>query len=119
MNIFRKKYSDFYGDEGGLRSSLVDDTPGAELYFLGIIDILTPYDAKKKVEHLFKSFQYDKESISAINPPEYCKRFLKFMADNIIQDRVNDYANKALPDIPSDYAVDEENDDLIVVNSTT
>lgn len=98
---------------------MADDTPGAELYFLGIIDILTPYDTKKKVEHFLKSIQYDKESISAISPSEYCKRFLKFMADNIIQDRVNDYSNKSLPDIPSDYAVEEQSGDLVIVNSTT
>lgn len=58
--VCRKKFNDFYGDEGGFRSTLSDDSPGDELYFLGIIDILTPYTSKKKVEHLIKSIQHDK-----------------------------------------------------------
>jgi len=54
-----------------------------------------------------------------VSPSEYCKRFLKFMADNIIQDREGDYANKGLPGIPEDYAVEDAEDefDTVVVNS--
>ncbi len=55
-----KRFNDFYGEEGGLRSSIADNSPGEEIYFLGIIDILTPYDSKKKIEHLFKSLHYEK-----------------------------------------------------------
>lgn len=112
-----KKFSNFYSEEGGIRSSLGDNSRGSEIYFLGIIDILTPYDAKKKVEHLFKSIQYSKESISAVSPTDYCKRFLKFMADNIIQDRKNDYANKSLPEIPEEYDTTVGEDDLVIVNN--
>lgn len=31
-----------------------------KLYFLGVIDILTPYDLKKKAEHLIKGIVQDK-----------------------------------------------------------
>ena len=54
-----KRLCEFYVDEGGFRSSLRDNSPGDELYFLGIIDILTPYNSLKKIEHVIKSIQFD------------------------------------------------------------
>ena len=46
--------------------------PTGELYdvilFFGIIDILQDYDISKKLEHAYKSFQYDPTSISAVDP---------------------------------------------------
>ena len=48
------------------------------LYF-GIIDILQDYDISKKLEHAYKSFQYDPTSISAVDPRQYCKRFKDFI----------------------------------------
>jgi 1-phosphatidylinositol-4-phosphate 5-kinase len=34
-----------------------------EIYFMGIIDILTPYNLKKKMENFFKGLRYDKVRI--------------------------------------------------------
>ncbi|XP_042416044.1 phosphatidylinositol 4-phosphate 5-kinase 6-like isoform X1 [Zingiber officinale] len=48
------------------------------LYF-GIIDILQDYDISKKLEHAYKSFQYDPTSISAVDPRQYSKRFRDFI----------------------------------------
>ena len=48
------------------------------LYF-GIIDILQDYDITKKLEHAYKSMQYDPNSISAVDPKQYCKRFRDFI----------------------------------------
>lgn len=50
----------FYSEDGGYWSSLTDGGRGDEVYFLGIIDILTPYSMSKRLEHVFKSIQYDK-----------------------------------------------------------
>lgn len=47
--------------------------------FFGIIDILQDYDISKKLEHAYKSFQYDSTSISAVDPRLYSKRFKDFM----------------------------------------
>jgi 1-phosphatidylinositol-4-phosphate 5-kinase len=47
---------------------------------LGIIDILTPYDIKKKSEHFFKSMTQNKNEISAVKPSNYGNRFMGFMA---------------------------------------
>ena len=57
--------------------------PTGEFYevvlFFGIIDILQDYDISKKLEHAYKSFQFDPTSISAVDPKQYSKRFRDFI----------------------------------------
>ncbi|XP_052187018.1 phosphatidylinositol 4-phosphate 5-kinase 6-like [Diospyros lotus] len=57
--------------------------PTGELYdvilFFGIIDILQDYDISKKLEHAYKSIQYDPTSISAVDPKQYSRRFRDFV----------------------------------------
>ncbi|WOG98036.1 hypothetical protein DCAR_0417377 [Daucus carota subsp. sativus] len=57
--------------------------PTGEFYdvvmFFGIIDILQDYDITKKLEHAYKSIQYDPTSISAVDPRQYAKRFRDFI----------------------------------------
>ncbi len=48
----------FYSDDGGFKSSHKNGDPGDEVYFLGVIDILTPYSVSKRIEHVFKSIQH-------------------------------------------------------------
>ncbi|CAI0407607.1 unnamed protein product [Linum tenue] len=47
--------------------------------YLGIIDILQEYNISKKIEHAYKSFQFDSLSISAVDPTFYSRRFLEFI----------------------------------------
>ena len=47
--------------------------------FFGIIDILQDYDISKKLEHAYKSMQYDATSISAVDPKSYSRRFRDFI----------------------------------------
>ncbi|CAN0878698.1 Phosphatidylinositol 4-phosphate 5-kinase 9 [Linum grandiflorum] len=47
--------------------------------YLGIIDILQEYNMSKKIEHAYKSFQFDSLSISAVDPTFYSRRFLEFI----------------------------------------
>ncbi|XP_072974222.1 phosphatidylinositol 4-phosphate 5-kinase 1-like [Typha angustifolia] len=49
------------------------------LYF-GIIDILQDYDISKKLEHAYKSLQADPNSISAVDPKLYSRRFQDFIS---------------------------------------
>jgi len=51
------------------------------MYFMGVIDILTPYDALKKAEHCAKSIRYfySAAGISCCPPGAYAERFNKFM----------------------------------------
>ncbi|XP_061361095.1 phosphatidylinositol 4-phosphate 5-kinase 5-like isoform X1 [Gastrolobium bilobum] len=57
--------------------------PVGEFYevvlFFGIIDVLQDYDITKKLEHAYKSIQYDPTSISAVDPKQYSKRFRDFI----------------------------------------
>ncbi|XAR69158.1 1-phosphatidylinositol-4-phosphate 5-kinase [Bertholletia excelsa] len=47
--------------------------------YLGIIDILQDYNISKKIEHAYKSIQFDSVSISAVDPKFYSERFLEFI----------------------------------------
>lgn len=47
--------------------------------YLGIIDILQEYNMSKKLEHAYKSIQFDSVSISAVDPTYYSERFLEFI----------------------------------------
>lgn len=70
-------------------SQLIGD-PTGELYdvivYFGIIDILQDYDITKKIEHAYKSFQYDPTSISAVGPKQYSRRFRDFIFRVFVED---------------------------------
>ncbi|XP_008442735.2 phosphatidylinositol 4-phosphate 5-kinase 9 [Cucumis melo] len=51
--------------------------------YLGIIDILQEYNMSKKIEHAYKSIQFDSLSISAVDPTFYSKRFLEFIISRV------------------------------------
>eukprot|EP00927_Polykrikos_kofoidii_P058379 TRINITY_DN5285_c0_g2_i2.p1 TRINITY_DN5285_c0_g2~~TRINITY_DN5285_c0_g2_i2.p1 ORF type:complete len:887 (+),score=125.48 TRINITY_DN5285_c0_g2_i2:104-2662(+) len=51
------------------------------LYFLGIIDILTPYDMYKRIEHQFKALRHDWRGVSCCPPNYYAKRFSDFIGE--------------------------------------
>ncbi|OMH80111.1 Phosphatidylinositol 4-phosphate 5-kinase its3 [Zancudomyces culisetae] len=70
-----------YLSDGGILATNGDNEPTDKLYYLGVIDILTPYSQKKKVEHFFKSIWHVGESdmISAVNPRKYGWRYLSFI----------------------------------------
>ncbi|KAI1332287.1 SAICAR synthase-like protein [Xylariaceae sp. FL0255] len=70
----------FYNDDGGLRATHEDNTPGDEVYYLGVIDCLTHYGMIKKIEHFWKGLSHDRTQISALPPEEYGDRFLNFMS---------------------------------------
>jgi 1-phosphatidylinositol-4-phosphate 5-kinase len=52
----------FYQDEGGLRATDEGNEVMDTIYYLGVIDILTPYGVGKKVEHFWKSLNADRVS---------------------------------------------------------
>ncbi|XP_066528857.1 phosphatidylinositol 5-phosphate 4-kinase type-2 gamma [Hoplias malabaricus] len=60
------------------------DAPQREVYFMGLINILTYYDTKKKAAHAAKTVKHGSGAeISTVHPEQYAKRFLEFIA-NII-----------------------------------
>ncbi|WWC85436.1 uncharacterized protein L201_000299 [Kwoniella dendrophila CBS 6074] len=69
----------FYQDEGGLRSTDEANQNLDVIYYLGIIDICTPYNSLKKIEHFWKSMTEDRHTISCIDPVTYGQRFINFL----------------------------------------
>ncbi|SAM05285.1 hypothetical protein [Absidia glauca] len=69
----------FYADNGGFQSSNRNDEDADLLYFIGVIDIFTPYNFVKRSEHLWKSITQDKNTISSVPPKFYGQRFLRFV----------------------------------------
>jgi len=70
--------------DGGMRSvefesvdehGVVVPHYGHEYYYVGIIDILMLYSIRKRMEHYYKAFRYDDNSISSIDPHRYSIRF--------------------------------------------
>ncbi|GAA5813465.1 hypothetical protein MFLAVUS_006943 [Mucor flavus] len=74
-----RRWCIFYADDGGFRSSDDENRPLDKLYYMGVIDILTPYNFIKRTEHILKSITQDKDTISSVNPIAYGKRFMDFM----------------------------------------
>jgi len=56
---------------------LADDNK--TMYFMGIIDILTPYDEMKRLEHRMKALRHDWRGVSCCPPAFYASRFCKFL----------------------------------------
>lgn len=50
----------FYSDECGYQATNEVDGEMQVVYYLGIIDILTPYNLLKKLEHVWKGLKDDK-----------------------------------------------------------
>ena len=67
-------------EDGGIISET-----GNEIYFVGIIDILTKYNLKKKGEHFFKMIRYCSNNMSCIPPDKYRDRFVNYMSKVIVK----------------------------------
>ncbi|KAN0012253.1 hypothetical protein ACTFIU_007551 [Dictyostelium citrinum] len=57
----------------------IDEDEEGIIYFLGLIDILTTYNLKKRGENAVKGLLFDRTQISAINPKDYQIRFIKYI----------------------------------------
>lgn len=69
----------FYADNGGFRATDANNIPLNEIYYLGVIDCLTPYTFFKRVETFWKGLSNQRGAISAVPPVEYGDRFLTFI----------------------------------------
>jgi hypothetical protein len=68
-------------EDGGIISET-----GNEVYFVGIIDILTKFNFKKKCEHFIKMVRYCSNNMSCTPPTMYRDRFVNYM-NKVIQKR--------------------------------
>ncbi|XP_053907672.1 phosphatidylinositol 5-phosphate 4-kinase type-2 gamma isoform X2 [Cuculus canorus] len=59
-----------------------ESAPRKEVYFMGLIDVLTQYDARKKAAHAAKTVKHGAGAeISTVHPEQYAKRFLDFITN--------------------------------------
>ncbi|XP_050839914.1 phosphatidylinositol 5-phosphate 4-kinase type-2 gamma isoform X34 [Serinus canaria] len=59
-----------------------EGAPRREVYFMGLIDVLTQYDARKKAAHAAKTVKHGAGAeISTVHPEQYAKRFLDFITN--------------------------------------
>jgi hypothetical protein len=57
---------------------------GEHVLFLGVIDILIPFGAKKKAEYSYKHAKHGGNDIFSVIPPDaYAARFSKFINENV------------------------------------
>ena len=64
------------------KGEILDDYT-KDIYYIGIIDILTEFNSGKICEYLSKSIVYMSQSMSCIPPTKYRNRFLKYLNDKI------------------------------------
>ncbi|KAJ1977358.1 Phosphatidylinositol-4-phosphate 5-kinase [Dimargaris xerosporica] len=69
----------FYQDSGGFRATDENNRPASKIYYMGVIDILTPYNMTKRMEHYYKAAVHDAYTISAVHPRVYAHRFVDFI----------------------------------------
>lgn len=83
----RSKYI-FYGHDGGIRATDENNEPLPEIYYLGIIDCLTNYSLKKRLETFWRSLSHARATISAIPSKEYGDRFLAFIKGGLSSNKL-------------------------------
>ena len=64
---------------GGIRATNEDNEPLQEIYYLGIIDYLTNYSFRKRLETFWRSMRHPRLTISAVPALEYGDRFFAFI----------------------------------------
>ena len=75
----------FTQDDGGLCSvDPVTGREGNEVYYLGIIDILQRYNARKKMEHNMKALTHDAAAVSCAPPHFYAQRFISSIGKRML-----------------------------------
>mgnify|MGYP000891964036 FL=1 len=61
---------------------MYDSPDKSEKYLIGIIDILTLFDTRKKMEYCFKRLIHG-DGISAVPPEQYAERFYEFVRGKV------------------------------------
>jgi 1-phosphatidylinositol-4-phosphate 5-kinase len=86
---YLKKDFKFYADSGGFQATNENNEPLNEIYYLGIIDCLTPYTFFKRVETFWKGLSHNRTAVSAVPAQEYGDRFFNFIKSVITKNNNN------------------------------
>ena len=78
--IAKKKLIEKEKDKIIIKDRIFESTDKRYVYILGIIDYLTEFGTKKKLEYRYKRFFNKKKyAMSSINPSKYRQRFILFL----------------------------------------
>ena len=83
-NKIKKNHHEIILDDNGIYNEKYK-----EIYYLGIIDILTNYDTLKKCEFCYKSIRYCTNKMSCICPVKYQERFINYLKKVILPSNHN------------------------------
>ncbi|KAI3479973.1 hypothetical protein L1887_57960 [Cichorium endivia] len=65
-DVSERRHFLFYQDEGGFRSTDENNQPGSMIYYLGVIDLFTPYTSVKRGETIWKGLTQNRHMISSV-----------------------------------------------------
>ncbi|SPO28601.1 related to phosphatidylinositol-4-phosphate 5-kinase [Ustilago trichophora] len=82
-DVSERRHFLFYQDEGGFRSTDEHNQPTNMIYYLGVIDLFTPYTSIKRGETIWKGLTQNRHMISSVPPKEYGQRFFDFLCSVI------------------------------------
>jgi len=81
QHIPLKSTSIFKAYEGGIQALDENGKPTLnEIYYVGIIDILQPYNIRKQLENVFKSLFVADGTMSCVPPDQYSRRFRQYVS---------------------------------------
>ena len=89
MNTLKSNLWDY--EDGGINS-----ITGNEIYFMGIIDILTEYNCIKSFEHFFKVIGYCSQKMSCVPPLTYMNRFNNYIEGVVLNYNNNNSTNEKI-----------------------
>jgi hypothetical protein len=72
-----------------------------EVFTLGIIDFLAPYETKKKIANFFKTIRFDAHTLSTIPAPEYAERMIDYLPSIIVDCECNDEQKRTYASDPT------------------
>ena len=87
MNTLKSNLWDY--EDGGINS-----ISGNEIYFMGIIDILTEYNCIKSFEHFFKLIGSCSQKMSCVPPLTYMNRFNNYIEGVVLNYNNNNNTNE-------------------------
>ena len=110
-----EKLKTIYDFEDG---GIISET-GNEIYFVGIIDILTDYNFKKKGEHFIKMVRYCSNNMSCIPPDKYRDRFVNYMSKVIVKSsNFKSAKNTFLEKYKNENSETNSNSNILIQNNT-
>ena len=101
-------------EDGGIISET-----GNEVYYVGIIDILTKFNMKKKCEHFIKMVRYCSNNMSCTPPEMYRDRFVNYMGKVIVKSSSFKSAKNPLMEKFKNNNFDNNNSNNILIQNNT